>query len=213
MAASEDEEEFFDAPCNFLTPHYHAEGDSFDPSQFDYVPPPAEVTILHVGSDAVSFDLTSHVSPVKYKIQMDYTSDTHKGSIKTEDCGTVEVEQLIPGTEYTFSITRIGENGNQSTAVYLFACTDPAPPVKITVSKLSSESLSFHWDIPSGAVQTYIVRCCSEGETGKTLATHKNSVTFDSLRPGVCYSLHVSTQLQNGRISKPAISSVKTSKF
>ncbi|MEQ2285334.1 hypothetical protein AMECASPLE_030637, partial [Ameca splendens] len=141
---------------------------------------------------------------------MDYTSDTHKGSIKTEDCGIVEVEQLIPGTEYTFSITRIGENGNQSTAVSLFACTDPAPPVKITVSKLSSESLSFHWDIPPGAVQTYIVRCCSEGETGKRLATHKNSVTFDSLRPGVCYSLHVSTQLQNGRISKPAISSVKT---
>ncbi|XP_023202373.1 interferon-induced very large GTPase 1-like isoform X2 [Xiphophorus maculatus] len=87
---------------------------------------------------------------------------------------------------------------------------NPVPPMAIQVSEVSNESLSLQWDKPSGEVESFIVTCCSDGERVQELKTETNSVTFNSLRPGVSYSLHVSTQLRNGTISKPAVTSAKT---
>uniref|UniRef100_A0A3Q1J277 Uncharacterized protein n=2 Tax=Anabas testudineus TaxID=64144 RepID=A0A3Q1J277_ANATE len=87
---------------------------------------------------------------------------------------------------------------------------NPVPPVQITVSDVSSESLSLHWDTPAGEVENYTVTCCSEGETVQELTTDTNSLTVSSLKPGVCYSLWVTTQLKNGRRSKSTETSVQT---
>ncbi|XP_026208537.1 interferon-induced very large GTPase 1 isoform X2 [Anabas testudineus] len=83
------------------------------------------------------------------------------------------------------------------------------PPVQIKVSNVSSESLSLHWDTPAGEVENYTVTCCSEGETVQELTTDTNSVTVSRLKPGVCYSLQVTTQL-DGRRSKSTVTSVQT---
>ncbi|KAG7240091.1 hypothetical protein INR49_027945 [Caranx melampygus] len=80
----------------------------------------------------------------------------------------------------------------------------------LTVSDVGSESLSLQWDTPAGEVQSYIVTCCTEGETVQQLTTDTNTVTFHSLKPGVCYSLHVSTQLKNERKSEPAVTTACT---
>ncbi|XP_032439895.1 interferon-induced very large GTPase 1-like [Xiphophorus hellerii] len=87
---------------------------------------------------------------------------------------------------------------------------EAVPPMTIQVSEVSNESLSLQWEKPSGEVESFIVTCCSDGELVQELKTETNSVTFNSLRPGVSYSLHVSTQLRNGTISKSAIISAKT---
>ena len=83
--------------------------------------------------------------------------------------------------------------------------------MQIAVYQVSSESLSLRWDTPAGEVESYIVTCCHEGDVVEE-STDTNNLTLRNLKPGVCYSLLVSTQLRNGRISKLAGTSAKTSK-
>ncbi len=87
------------------------------------VPPPGEVTVLSAGHETVSLGLPPTDSSVGYRLQLDYSRDTQRGSLITEDSGTVEVEGLNPGTEYTISITRIADNGNRSKATSLSVFT------------------------------------------------------------------------------------------
>ncbi|XP_067435530.1 interferon-induced very large GTPase 1-like [Thunnus thynnus] len=205
MDNTEEEEELYDASDAFLDCE---EGDSPATPQSDYVPPP-EVTVLHADTETVSLGLT----PVRYKLHIDYSGDTHGGSVIVEDSSAVNVDGLHPGTEYTFRITRRAENGNQSETASLSVFTDPSPPAQITVYQVSSKSLSLLWDTPAGKVENYIVTCCSEEESCvQELTTNTNGLTFSSLKPGVCYSLQVSSQLKNGRRSKPVVTSVQTKK-
>nr|XP_020464937.1 up-regulator of cell proliferation-like [Monopterus albus] len=92
----------------------------------------------------------------------------------------------------------------------IFPYTEPSPPSQITVCQASSTSLSLQWDTPPGEVESYIATCCSEGEILQKLTTDTNSLTFSNLRSRVCYSLQVSAQLKNGRVSKPTVTSAHT---
>ncbi|TNN40971.1 Up-regulator of cell proliferation [Liparis tanakae] len=87
--------------------------------------------------------------------------------------------------------------------------TEPNPPVQIAVYQATTESLSLRWDTPAGEVESYIVTCCHEADVVLE-STDTNTLTLSHLKPGVCYSLRVSTQLRNGRISKPAVTSAQT---
>ncbi|XP_073331582.1 interferon-induced very large GTPase 1-like [Pagrus major] len=179
--------------------------------QSDYVPPP-EITVLSVGQETVSFGIPLTDDSVKYTLELDYSCDTQRDSLIRDNSSTVEVEGLIPGTEYTFSITKIADNGNRSKATSLSVFTEPSPPVQIAVYQVSSESLSLRWDPPAGEVESYLVTCCHEGEVVQEMTTDTNDLTLSGLSPGVCYSLQVSAQLRNGRRSKPAVTSANTSK-
>ncbi|XP_062300523.1 interferon-induced very large GTPase 1-like [Scomber scombrus] len=206
MDNSEEEEEFYDATDVSHELHCEEENSPATP-QSDYVPPPRDVTVLRAGSETVSLGLAP---PVRYNLHIDYSCDTHSGSVIKEDSSTVDVDGLFPGTEYTFRITRRADNGNQSEAACVSVCTEPSPPVQVTITQVSSESLSLFWDPPAGEVEKYIVTCSSEEDSSvQELTTHTNSLTVSSLEPGVCYSLQVSTQLKNGR-SKPAVTSSHT---
>ncbi|KAM8746784.1 interferon-induced very large GTPase 1-like [Acanthopagrus schlegelii] len=134
-------------------------------------------------------------------------------SLIRDDSSTVEVEGLIPGTEYTFNITRIAENGNRSTATSLSVFTEPSPPVQIAVYQVSSDSLSLRWDPPAGEVESYVVTCCTEGEIVQETTTDTNNLTLSGLSPGESYSLQVSAQLRNGRKSEPAVTSANEELF
>ena len=76
--------------------------------------PPPEITVVSVGQETVSFGITLTDDSVKYKLELEYCCETQRDSLIRDDSSTVEVEGLIPGTEYTFNITRIAENGNRS---------------------------------------------------------------------------------------------------
>ncbi|XP_061591139.1 interferon-induced very large GTPase 1-like [Cololabis saira] len=208
MDNSEGEEDFFDAPDSFLEP-LSDEGDSSASLQADHVPPP-EVTVLRVGSDTVSLEFESSSSSVRYKLHVDYSCSTQRGSVDTDHYDSIDIEGLNPGTEYTFTIKRISENGTESNVTSLSVFTEPVPPAGINVSNVTGESLSLQWDPPAGEVESCIVTCCSGGETVEERTTNTNSVTFSSLKPGVSYSLQVSAQLRNRTTSTPASITVKT---
>ncbi|XP_049425450.1 interferon-induced very large GTPase 1-like [Epinephelus fuscoguttatus] len=204
-----DEEEFYDAP-DYPESYYEDGKITLPTPQSDYVPPPGDVRVLSADQETVSLGFSLTETSVRYKLQIDYSCDTQTGSLIREDSSTVTVEGLNPGTEYTFSIRRIADNGNQSKATLLSVFTEASPPANITVDQISSESLSLSWDPPAGEVESYTVTCCSEGETEQVLTTDANNLTFSNLEPGVCYSLQVSAQLRNGRRSKPAVTAAGT---
>uniref|UniRef100_A0A672G9E4 Si:dkey-85k7.12 n=1 Tax=Salarias fasciatus TaxID=181472 RepID=A0A672G9E4_SALFA len=84
------------------------------------------------------------------------------------------------------------------------------PPIKITVSNISSESLSLQWDTPADEVESFTVTCCTNGKMVQQVTTDNNSVTLSNLKPAVCYSLQVSARLKDGRRSRPATTTAKT---
>ncbi|XP_029311087.1 interferon-induced very large GTPase 1-like [Cottoperca gobio] len=207
-----DEEEFYDVPDSFIDPGCEERGKTSPVPQSDYVPPPGEVTVLTTGQETVSlgFSLTDY--SVGCRLRLDYSCEKHRDSLFTDDSGTVKVEGLNPGTEYTFSIIRIADNGNQSKATLLSVFTEPSPPGQVIVDQASSESLSLHWDIPAGEVKSYIVTCydmCNEEDIVQD-TTDTNQLTLRNLKPGVCYSLLVYAQLRNGKLSRPTITSTRT---
>ncbi|KAF3688140.1 Receptor-type tyrosine-protein phosphatase V [Channa argus] len=183
------EQEFFDASDSFNKLCFdQGEGTSPTP-QGDYVPSPSDA-----GSETVSLCLAPTDYTLRCKLHLHYYSNKERGSFITEDCNTVKVGKLQPGTEY------------RTVSVF----TEPVPPEQVTVSHVSTESVSLQWEAPPGEVESYTVTCCNEGEIVQELTTNTNSLTFSDLKPGMCYSLHVSVQLKNGRRSEPAVTTVCT---
>ncbi|XP_034076434.1 interferon-induced very large GTPase 1-like isoform X3 [Gymnodraco acuticeps] len=205
---SSDEEEYYDASDSFPDPCCE-EGKNTPAPESEHVPPPGEVLVLDSDQDTVSLGFPPTENSAGFRLQLDYSCETHRGCLTVDDSSPVKVDGLIPGTEYTFSITRIADNGNQSKATSLSVFTEPSPPVQITVDQVSSESLSLHWDPPAGEVESYIVTCCSDGDIMKE-TTDTNKMTFSNLKPGESYFLEVSTKLRNGRISRPTVTSANT---
>ncbi|KAM3850359.1 interferon-induced very large GTPase 1-like [Diretmus argenteus] len=81
---------------------------------------------------------------------------------------------------------------------------------KIQVYRVSGDSVSLNWDAPAGDVAGYTVSCFCDGEKVQEQTTDATSLTLCSLRPGQQYSLHVSTRLKNGQLSRPAEISAPT---
>ncbi|KAI9538158.1 hypothetical protein NQZ68_017891 [Dissostichus eleginoides] len=206
---SSDEEEYYDVSDSLPDPCCEEGKNTPAAPESEHVPPPGEVIVLDSDQETVSLGFPPTENSAGFRLQLDYSCETHSGSLTVDDSSPVKVDGLIPGTEYTFSITRIADNGNQSKATSLSVFTEPSPPVQITVDQVSSESLSLHWDPPAGEVESYIVTCCSEGDIMKE-TTDRNKMTFNNLKPGECYFLEVSTKLRNGRISRPTVTSANT---
>ncbi|KAM9424849.1 interferon-induced very large GTPase 1-like isoform 1-T2 [Pholidichthys leucotaenia] len=204
MMDSSDDEEFQDASNTFEWEETES------PKSFSYIPPPREVTVLHAVCECVSLSWEPDSSFQRCKFQIHFSSDTHQDSVTVEDQTTVDIEGLTPGTEYTFTITRIAENGRKSESVSVSAFTEPSPPAQITGTKVCSDSVSLQWEPPAGESVNYTVACYHEEEIVQELITDTDTVTFSSLKPGSSYSFHVSSQLQNGKKSTPTVTSVKT---
>ncbi|KAI4808594.1 hypothetical protein KUCAC02_000651 [Chaenocephalus aceratus] len=204
-----DEEEYYDVSDSFPDPCCEEGKNTPAAPESEHVPPPGEVIVLDSDQETVSLGFPPTENSAGFRLQLDYFCETHSGSLTVDDSSPVKVDGLIPGTEYTFSITRIADNGNQSKATSLSVFTEPSPPVQITVDQVSSESLSLHWDPPAGEVESYIVTWFSEGDSVQE-TTDTNKMTFSNLKPGECYFLQVFTKLRNGRISRPTVTSANT---
>lgn len=87
------------------------------------VPPQEAVRVLSVEQDSVTLALPLTSTSAEYKLQIDYSSRSHGGTMVLEDHKTVKVPNLHPDAKYTFIIKRIAEDGRQSIATSLWALT------------------------------------------------------------------------------------------
>lgn len=86
--------------------------DSFSPSVTDG--PQSELVVLHVDSETVSLGVEPIDSSYRSKLHIQTSSNTQIDRVIKEESSSVAVEGLTPGTEYTFSITRVSDNGAES---------------------------------------------------------------------------------------------------
>ncbi|XP_029695490.1 fibronectin-like isoform X2 [Takifugu rubripes] len=184
----------------------HGGGNAVSPAPFcRSVPPQEAIRVLSVEQDSVTlaFPLTS--TSAGYKLQVDYSSDSHAGSLVMEDYKAVQVPNLRPDCKYTFTIKRIAEDGRQSIATSLWAPTDIGSLTQIKVYHTSLDSLSLSWTPPAGEVKKYMVTCRKGQEIVQELTTTDPHITVTDLEPEEFYHLEVSAEFVNGRISKPAM--------
>uniref|UniRef100_A0A673W7P8 Si:dkey-85k7.12 n=2 Tax=Salmo trutta TaxID=8032 RepID=A0A673W7P8_SALTR len=169
---------------------------------------PGEITVHYVGSDSIS--LSWLPSDPAWRYELTYSCHTQREIQSIQVSNSADVKGLYPGTEYTFSVTSVTEDGNRSAAVTMSVYTKPVPPEKIKIDHVSSESVSLSWDKRVGVPEACLVTCSCDGKEVQKKTTVFNMLTFSSLRPGVKYSFHVCTVLKNGTKSKSAVTYART---
>ncbi|KAM6894197.1 collagen alpha-1(XII) chain-like [Lycodopsis pacificus] len=169
--------------------------------------PPVQITVDQVSSESLSL----RWDPPAGEVESYIVTCCHEGDIVQEstDTNKLNLSNLKPGVCYTLEVSTQFRDRRISEPAVTSARTKPSPAVQITVDQVSSESLSLRWDPPAGEVESYIVTCCHEGDIVQE-STDTNKLTLSNLKPGVCYTLIVSTQFRDGRISEPAVTSART---
>ncbi|XP_056156109.1 interferon-induced very large GTPase 1-like [Lampris incognitus] len=171
--------------------------------------PPEKIKVSLVTSDSVCLSWDTPAGEV-WGYSVSCSCDGKTVEEITTHSNSHTFLSLTPGVEYFFHISAELKNGILSKSVVTSAHTKPPSPEKIEVSQVTSNSVSLSWDITACELGIYNVSCSCDGKTVQEMTTHSNTHTFSSLTPGVEYCFHVSTQLENGILSKSVMTSVHT---
>ncbi|MGH0128409.1 UNVERIFIED_CONTAM: hypothetical protein FKN15_004739 [Acipenser sinensis] len=177
-----------------------------------------EIKIDSVESDSVSLCWCSpeNMDGIPHSFYITYSSSdrSHQDSITARTNSTV-ISDLIPGREYSFTVTTDLVNGIQSTLVSTSVCTKPSPPGEIKIDSVGSDSVSLSWGSPAGMEEIphsfKITYSSSVEDNTLSIIARSNSTLISKLRPGREYSFTVTTVLENGTQSTPVSTSVCTS--
>ncbi|MGH0128750.1 UNVERIFIED_CONTAM: hypothetical protein FKN15_044102 [Acipenser sinensis] len=153
--------------------------------------PPGEIKIGSVGSDTASLSWGSPDNldgiPHSFKITYSSSDRSHQDFITASSNSTV-ISKLRPGTEYSFTVNTVLENGTQSMPASATVCTSK-DQFSITQGISFTDNLRSHQD---------------------SITARSNSTVISKLRPGTEYSFTVNTVLENGTQSMPASATVCT---
>ncbi|XP_067892231.1 fibronectin-like isoform X2 [Heterodontus francisci] len=127
----------------------------------------------------------------------------------TSDSGSIIISSLIPGTEYTISITVLANDEERDSPITKKVTTELSPPTDLQVhSNPNTGELTVSWqEGPSPDITGYRVTCAPrQGQQGNLLeefvAAGQSSWTLENLSPGIEYNVSVYT-LKNGMESLP----------
>ncbi|XP_059507901.1 receptor-type tyrosine-protein phosphatase eta isoform X2 [Stegostoma tigrinum] len=172
-------------------------------TQYTKPNPVRNVQIAHVTTNSITFNWTQ---PLEYRNEYSYQvetkeSGTSSGNIRNEIVTSeqITVEDLIPGTNYTFSISTLAADNTSADAAMASSYTRPIqiPTKNITVDNNgTTDKLIISWAAPPGNVEKFFVRVQETGsrEQEQVQSTDSTlSLTFTSLQPGREYSVTVVT--------------------
>ncbi|XP_060782348.1 interferon-induced very large GTPase 1-like [Neoarius graeffei] len=201
----QDAREFFDKELQVDLPEKQsAESDvEQETATSENVPAPYDISVQSLGTDFARLGWKCRDSISTFELRC--TSST-SSSIQTLSQNYAEVLGLCPGTEYTFSLHAVSENGNQSSRAEVSAHTIPNPPESIEVKNIGSTSVTLTWQPPASSEKKYHVVCSHNGRTVHEEETETNTLVINNLSPGKKYSFHIATVLKNGSTSKKAAS-------
>ncbi|XP_060782223.1 interferon-induced very large GTPase 1-like [Neoarius graeffei] len=165
------------------------------------VPAPYDISVQSIGTDFARLGWKCRENTSTFELRC--TSST-SSSIQTLSQNYAEVLGLCPGTEYTFTLVAVSENGIQSSRAEVSAYTIPNPPESIEVKNIGSTSVTLTWQPPASLEKKYHVVCSHNGITVHEEETEINTIVFSNLTPGKNYSFHIATVLKNGSTSKTA---------
>ncbi|KAI0235806.1 Fibronectin [Lamellibrachia satsuma] len=109
----------------------------------------------------------------------------------------IRVTGLFPGDQYTFEVTVIRNNQNDS-YVTATAVTYPLPPTDLTVSATTTSSLKIQWryDSSTSFCMKWKIKYTDRGNGISEIITNSTNVTdliIDNLYPGMTYTVDVSS--------------------
>ncbi|KAF4089086.1 hypothetical protein AMELA_G00062400 [Ameiurus melas] len=171
------------------------------------VPAPYDMSVQSIGTDFARLGWKCLESISAFELRC---SSSTSSSIQTLSQNYAEVSGLSPGTEYTFTVVAVSENGQQSSRAKVSAYTIPNPPESIKVKNIGSTSVTLTWNPPASLEKKYQVVCSHNGRTVHEEETDTNTLVINNLRPGKKYSFHIATVLKNGSTSKRAVSFAST---
>ncbi|XP_027020765.2 interferon-induced very large GTPase 1-like isoform X2 [Tachysurus fulvidraco] len=166
------------------------------------VPAPYDILVQSIGTDFARLQWKCVNSISAFELRC---SSSTSSSIQTLAHHYAEVSGLCPGTEYTFTVVAVSENGKQSSAAKVSAYTIPNPPENITVESIGSTSVTLSWHPPATLEKRYHVLCSHNGTTVHEEETETNTLVIDNLSPGKTYSFHIATVIKNGSTSATAV--------
>ncbi|KAB5579205.1 hypothetical protein PHYPO_G00192430 [Pangasianodon hypophthalmus] len=182
----------------------HVEEETDTPEHF---PAPYDISVQSIGTDFARLVWKCLDSISTFELRC---SSSTSSSIQTLSQNYAEVSGLCPGTEYTFTVVAVSENGNQSSRGKVSAYTLPNPPESIKVKNIGSTSVTLSWHPPASLEKKYHVVCSQNGRTVHEEETDNNTLVINNLTPGKKYSFHIAAVLKNGSTSKRAVSFATT---
>ncbi|KAL2079258.1 hypothetical protein ACEWY4_025002 [Coilia grayii] len=113
------------------------------------------------------------------------------------------VQDLMPGEEYEFGVSTVGDSGRESCTVTATTCTGVPVPEELTV-EMRRSSVAVAWKKPAGLDEvSYLLTLCSDGQCEQTISTKSLTFSFSNLQFDTEYTVSVCSVLANGRQSKP----------
>ncbi|XP_067902160.1 receptor-type tyrosine-protein phosphatase eta isoform X1 [Heterodontus francisci] len=170
--------------------------------------------------DTTSITL-SWARPDQYKAEYRYRVLTDGSPAPTGNNGNQTVTNenvtmmgLTPGTNYTFSIITLANDGTKADPVAVANYTEP---VKIPLENMSlsnqgtTDSLTISWIRPPGGVESFTIDIedslnPTAYKNSTTVSSSSNNTAFHSLRPGRLYSVTVTTISGPHHITSDSIS-------
>ncbi|XP_043099881.1 interferon-induced very large GTPase 1 [Puntigrus tetrazona] len=165
-----------------------------------------QVLLIGTSSVTLAWDKPDNVST----FELTYCSLTSTKTSTFTNASTIEVEDLCPGTEYTFKLVSVSENGERSVGVKVTACTRPVPPKNFKVESVGTTSVSLIWDAFGSEENTFHIACSQNGRNIQEEITKSRTVVFCDLSPGKKYSFYITKVLPNDNRSKETVTYAQT---
>ncbi|XP_070296407.1 interferon-induced very large GTPase 1-like isoform X2 [Salvelinus sp. IW2-2015] len=186
-------------------------------SVFTVVPAPRDLQINQSGATSftVSWTKAEELEKVPQRFLISYCSPgSETRAANTEDSYRT-LSGLLPGTQYTISVSTVLNNGKQSKPLSTTICTIIPVPIGLTVDSVDTTSAAVSWSQPPGLDQTqhhYQISYHCPGTEPHITTTSSHSITLSDLKPATEYSVTVCTVLENG-VQGQLISTTFTTKI
>ncbi|CAL8376883.1 unnamed protein product [Boreogadus saida] len=196
---------------------------------FNEVPSLGSIEVHHAGTNIITLGWAPTEQQLESHYHVLYSCKKIKPqTIQITDSCKVDIEDLLPGTEYTFTIIRIVD-GKHSKSESVSVCTEAVPPGNVQVSHVSSSTVSLTWEPPAGLKYDFQIKTQLKSRglsqpalisahtdavpPGNVQVSHITSSTVSlTLEPpaGLKYDFQIKTQLKSGGLSQPAFISAHT---
>ncbi|KAL2079247.1 hypothetical protein ACEWY4_024991 [Coilia grayii] len=175
------------------------------------IPPPGQVSIAAVKPEAVFLKWVNPEGlsgPLKFRVSWRCRLNTHHRFIDVKN-SEVQIQGLIPGEEYAFTVATLSSDGGHSLGVSITASTEVPPPTNLTV-ETKVTSVSVNWKKPAGVAEVSYLLTLSRDEEHQTLHTDSEEHIFNHLKLEMEYTISVLTALSTGAQSKPVFKVIST---